>query len=105
MKTTVKDWYIVTVMDSEQLVGEVLYGTVIEDATIRFYEGDYVTTSRIVSMDVKAQQIITASNSCYVLKGRGKRAVIDLDDFEMLRHGFSPEQIRALNSSSPLIAH
>jgi len=69
MNTTVKDWYIVTVMD------------------------------------VKAQQIITASNSCYALKGRGNRAVIDLDDFELLRHGFSPEQIRALNSSSPLLAH
>ena len=55
MNSTVKDWYIVTVMD------------------------------------VKALQILTASNSCYVLKGCGKRAVIDLDDFEMLRHGFSPE--------------
>lgn len=105
MNTTVKDWYIVTVMDGEQLVGEVLYGTIIEDATIRFYEGDYVTTSRIVSMDVKAQQIITASNSYYDLKGSGKRATIDLDDFELLRHGFSPEQIKALNSSSPLLAH
>lgn len=69
MNTTVKDWYIVTVMD------------------------------------VKALQILTASNSCYALKGRGKRAVIDLDDFELLRHGFSPEQIRALNSSSSLLAH
>ncbi|MFT5450673.1 MAG: hypothetical protein ACI9N9_000150 [Enterobacterales bacterium] len=100
MNTTVKDWYIVAVMDDEQLVGEVLYGTIKEDAT-----RDYVTTSRIVSIDVKAQQIITASNSSYALKGCGKRAVIDLDDFEMLRHGFMPEQIRALNSSSPLLAH
>jgi hypothetical protein len=105
MNTTVKDWYIVAVMDGEQLVGEVLYGTVTEDATIRFYEGDYVTTSRVVSIDVKAQQIITASNSYYTLKGNGKRAVIDLDDFELLRHGCSPEQIRVLNSSSPLLAH
>lgn len=36
MNTTVKDWYIVAVMDGEQLVGEVLYGTIKEDATIRF---------------------------------------------------------------------
>ncbi|WP_218417942.1 hypothetical protein [Alteromonas lipotrueae] len=105
MNTTVKDWYIVTVMDGEQLVGEVLHGTVADDQTFRFFEGDYVTTSRIVSMDVKAQQVITASNSYYALKGSGKRAIIDLDDFELLRHGFSPEQIRALNSSSPLLAH
>jgi hypothetical protein len=105
MNTTVKDWYIVAVMDGEQLVGEVLYGTVANDQTFRFYEGDYVTTSRIVSMDVKAQQVITASSSYYALKGSGKQAVIDLEDFELLRHGFSPEQIRVLNSSSPLLAH
>lgn len=105
MITSVRNWYIVAVMDGEQLVGEVLYGTVHNDQTFRFFEGDYVTTSRIVSMDVKAQQVITSSNSYYVLKGSGKRATIDLDDFELLRHGFSPEQIRVLNSSSPLLAH
>jgi len=105
MNTTVKDWYIVAVMDGEQLVGQVLHGTVADDQTFRFYEGDYVTTSRIVSMDVKAQRVITASNSYYALKGSGKRAIINLDDFELLRHGFSPEQIKALNSSLPLVAH
>ncbi|MGX1110795.1 hypothetical protein ACSSVW_000174 [Pseudoalteromonas sp. MBR-15] len=92
-------------MDGEQLAGDVLHGMVADDQTFRFFEEDYVTISQLVSMDVKAQQVITASNSCYVLKGRGKRAVIDLDDFEMLRHGFSPEQIRALNTSPPLLAH
>ena len=54
MITSVRNWYIVTVMDGEQLVGEVLHGTVADDQTFRFFEGDYVTTSRIVSMDVKA---------------------------------------------------
>lgn len=73
MITSVRNWYIVTVMDGEQLVGEVLHGTVADDQTFRFFEGDYVTTSRIVSMDVKAQQVITASNSYYALKGSGKR--------------------------------
>lgn len=105
MNTTVKDWYIVAVIDGDQLVGEVLYGTVLEDFTCRFYEGDYVTTSRIVSKNLKENTVVTASNSYYQLKGSGKRAIIDLDDFEMLRHGFSPEQIRALNSSLPLVAH
>ncbi|WP_306107799.1 hypothetical protein [Pseudoalteromonas tunicata] len=56
-------------------------------------------------MDIQVQQVITASNSHYDLKGSGKRAMIDLDDFELLRNGFSPEQIKALNSSSPLLAH
>ena len=39
MITTVKNWYIVAVMDREQLVGEVLYGIVQEDQTFRFYKG------------------------------------------------------------------
>ena len=64
-----------------------------------------MTASRIVSMDLKTQQVITASNSYYDLKGNGKRAFIDLDDFELLRNGFSPEQIRALNGSLPLLVH
>ena len=39
MNTTVKDWYIVTVMDGEQLVGEVLHGKVADDQTFRFLKG------------------------------------------------------------------
>ena len=103
MNTTVKNWYIVAVMDDQQLVGEVLYGIVQDDQTYRFYDGDYVTTSRIVLMDFKTRQIITASNSHYQLTGSGKRAIIDLDDFELLRKGFSPEQIRALNHVSSIV--
>lgn len=105
MTTKVKNWYIVAVMDGEQLVGEVLYGIVQDDSSLRFYEGDYVTTSKIVSLDFKTQQVITVSNSHYDLKGSGKRAIIDINDFELLRQGFSPLQIRALNSSSSHITH
>lgn len=89
-------------MDGEQLVGEVLYGIVKDDQTYRFFDGDYVTTSRIILMDIKARQVITASNSHYCLEGSGKRAIIDLDDFELLRNGFNPEQIRALNHVSSM---
>lgn len=103
MNTTVKNWSIVAVMDGEQLVGEVLYGIVQDDQTYRFFNGDYVTTSRIVMMDFKARQVITASNSHYFLEGSGKRAIIDLDDFELLRNGFTPEQIRALNHVSSMV--
>ena len=42
MNTVVKDWIIVSVLDKEQLIGEVLYGTVIDDMTCRFASGDYV---------------------------------------------------------------
>lgn len=105
MNATVKNWYIVAVMDGEQLVGEVLYGTVQEDQTFRFYGGDYVTTSRIVWRDLKAHQVLTSSHSHYQLIGKGKKAIIDLDDFELLRNGFSPEQIKILNNPSSLVAH
>lgn len=92
-------------MDGEQLVGEVLHGTVADDQTFRFYEGDYVTASRIIEKDFEKGQILTTSHSLYLIEGSGKQAIIDLDDFELLRNGFSPEQIKALNSSLPLLAH
>lgn len=64
-----------------------------------------MTTSLIVEKDFEKGQILTASHSQYLIEGSGKQAIIDLDDFELLRNGFSPEQIKALNSSSPLLAH
>ncbi|MFT6529612.1 MAG: hypothetical protein ACJAZB_001257 [Psychrosphaera sp.] len=47
----------------------------------------------------------TASQSYYQLIRNGKKAIIGLDDFELLRHGFSPAQIKILNNSSSLVAH
>ena len=105
MNTKVRNCFIVAVMDGEHLFGEVLHGKVADDQTFRFYEGDYVTTSRIVWKDLKAQQVLTSSHSQYEIIAKGKKAIIDLDDFELLRHGFSPEQIRFLNQSDSAIAH
>ena len=100
MNTVIKDWIIVSVLNEEQLIGEVLYGTVIDDMTCRFATGDYVSTSQIMNVD--SSLITTATGSLYqVLKGR--RAIIDFDDFELLRNGFSPEHIKVLNQSSLLI--
>ncbi len=67
MNTTVKNWYIVAVMDGEQLVGEVLYGTVQEDQTFRFYGGDYVTTSRIVWRDLWTKIHFDFSVQCSIV--------------------------------------
>lgn len=105
MNTTLRDWYIVQVMDGSELKGEVLAGVVLDDDTIRFFEGDFVSTSQIKKVNLNTRLITTATGSQYKVIGNGKRAIIDFDDFELLRNGFSPEQIRALNSSLPLIAH
>jgi hypothetical protein len=102
MNTIVKDWIIVSVLDDEQLIGEVLYGTVIDDMTCRFASGDYVSTSQIMNID--SSLITTATGSLYQVLGKGRRAIIDFDDFELLRNGFSPEHIKALNQAS-LLAH
>ena len=101
MNTVVKDWIIVSVLDNEQLIGEVLYGTVIDDMTCRFATGDYVSTSQI--MNFNSSLITTATGSLYQILGKGRRAIIDFDDFELLRNGFSPEYIKALNQPSLLV--
>jgi len=90
------------VLDEEQLIGEVLYGTVIDDMTCRFASGDYVSTSQIINID--SRLVTTATGSLYQVLGKGRRAIIDFDDFELLRNGFSPEHIKALNQA-PLLAH
>ena len=71
MNTIVSDWKIVSVMDDNELVGKVIYATVVDDMTCRFFKGDYVCTSSIESISMK--------------------------DFELLRNGFSPEMINQLN--------
>ncbi|MDT7526242.1 hypothetical protein NOG12_09150, partial [Pseudidiomarina sp. GXY010] len=55
--------------------------------------------NRLVSLNLTllSQFIITASGSCYKLIGEGQKAQVQIIDFELLRQGFSPEQITQLN--------
>lgn len=105
MNTILKDWYIVQVMYGNERKGDVLAGVVLEDDTIRFFTGDFISTSRVKKVNLNTRRITTATGSQYKVIGYGKRAIIDFDDFELLRNGFSPEHIRALNRSNPLLAH
>ena len=104
--TTVYDWIIVSVYDrydrndDNTFVGKVLYGFVLDDQTYRFAHNDYVTTSRIEKCDFKRGIVETHSVSIYVLQGKGTEATIEFRDFELLRNGFSPEQIKRLNLES-----
>ena len=105
MNTIVTDWYIVLVMEGKDRIGEVIWGTIVDDMTCRFATGDYLCTSAIVKVNASNQLITTSSGSLYQVIGKGKRAIIDFDDFELLRNGFSPEQIRMLNCATAPLAH
>lgn len=98
MNTVVKNWQIVAVYEGKERIGDVLYATVVDDSTIRFCKGDYVTTSKIESFNHYNQLLNTASGNVYQLLGTGCKANIDFSDFELLRQGFSPQQIECFKS-------
>lgn len=100
MDTIVCDWQIVTVEDDGHRIGQVLWGICVEDKSFRFGKGDYICTSRIVKINPKTNLLKTASGSIYKAIGEGKKVAIDYRDFELLRHGFSPEQIEALKTTT-----
>ncbi len=97
MNTIVTDWCIVSVMEGNDRIGEVIWGTIVDDTTCRFATGDYLCTSAIVKINSSNQLITTSSGNLYQILGKGKRAIIDFNDFELLRNGFSPEMINQLN--------
>ena len=59
-----------------------------------------ICTSKLVEINPQKGLLKTASGSIYKVIGEGKKAAIDYRDFELLRHGFSPEQIEALKMAS-----
>ena len=105
MSTTVKDWYIVSVFDDEELIGKILWGTCEEDEAYRFSPGSYISTSKVEKIFPNERLIITASGSFYHVIGSGDVAQVQLKDFELLRHGFSPEQITQLNLAPNGVFH
>ncbi|AUL74708.1 hypothetical protein ATS72_014450 [Pseudoalteromonas sp. 13-15] len=100
MNTIVKDWHIVSIFDGDEPIGKILWGICVDDMTYLFATNDYISTSKIVEISPHNQLIKTASGSIYQVIGVGQKAQIQMKDFELLRHGFSPEQIAQLNLSS-----
>lgn len=100
MDTIVCDWQIVTVEDDGHRIGQVLWGTCVEDKSFRFGNGDYICTSKLVEIKPKKNLIKTASGSTYKVVGEGKKATVELCDFELLHSGFSPEQIETLKTTT-----
>lgn len=96
MNTVVKDWQIVSIIDNGKLLGKVLWGICVEDMTCRFEAGDYICTSKIIEIIPGERLIKTYSGSMYKAEGDGTNAEIQVEDFELLRQGFSSEQINQL---------
>lgn len=98
--TIVRNWFIVSVMEKEHRIGYVIYGIVEEDERFRFTKGDYVSTSRILNIEPKKGLITTVSGNLYQLSGRGRKEVISSENFELMRNGLSPDQIRMLTNGN-----
>lgn len=105
MNTVISDWFTVAIMQEDELLGEVLWGIVVDDSTFRFAKNDYVCTSKITKVFTSNQLVQTFSGSIYQTVGQGRKAIIDADDFELLRNGFSPSQIRTLNLREVTLPH
>jgi hypothetical protein len=105
MNTIITDWVIVSVIDNKKQTGVVLYGIVIDDMSCRFLKGDYVCSSNIKDINHDNQLITTESGSLYQILGSDKRAEIQIEEFELLRQGFNPDQIISIRQSPQLKVH
>jgi len=105
MNTVISNWWIVSIIDNDMLVGKILWGTVIDDMSCRFIKGDYVSSSTIIDINVDSQLIKTESGSLYQILGKGRRAKIRMEEHELLRQGFNPAQIIAIRPSAKLKVH
>lgn len=94
--TLVSNWYIVDVIDGDSSLGKVLWCICEEDFTLRFEPGQYICSSRIVKIEPSKRLIETSSASLYKLVDDGQSVSINVTDFELLRAGYSPDQIQLI---------
>ncbi len=101
MKTIVKHWYIIKVLDpkDESLLGQLLWGIVVNDERNRFNYGDYVSSSVIKEINLELKLVVTNSNSEYVIQGEGNEFSVYFSEVKLLDKGFSPEQILQVRQS------
>lgn len=98
MNTVLKEWHIVSILENGELVGKVLWGICVEDETFRFEAGDYVCSSKIVEIIPTDKLVKTIKGSVYLLEGDGTPAEVNLEDFELLRKGYSPDEIQRVRA-------
>jgi len=101
MHTIIKDWYIIKILEpkTEAFLGQILWGTVVNDETNRFTAGDYMSSSLIKDINLDLQLVVTQSNSQYKLEGNGEEFLAYVSEVKLLDKGFSPEQIMKMRLS------
>jgi len=103
MITEIREWFIVGIYESdfseEQYQGSVLWGIVVYDETMRFSPDDYVCSSLIKTIIQDENQVFTRSGSTYLLLDDGNEAKIYLNEFPLLRKGFSPVEIKIIRAA------
>jgi hypothetical protein len=99
MNTVLKNWHIVSIFENNELVGKVLWGICVEDETFRFDTGDYVCSSKIVEIIPTEKLVKTFKGSSYLLEGDGAISEVNVEDFELLRQGFSPADIHRIKAA------
>ena len=91
MKTTVKNWSLVTIKD-ELSPFQVLWAVVVSDnVRNRFKENDYLCSSRILYTEDNL--VRTHTGSCYELIGEGSEYVASYSQLLSLIEGFSPAEL------------
>jgi hypothetical protein len=98
MNTVIKSWHIVSIFEKNDLIGKVLWGICVEDETFRFDAGDYVCSSKIVEIIPDEKLVKTIKGSAYLLEGDGTTTEVNVEDFELLRQGFSPDEIHRISA-------
>lgn len=103
--TKLTDWAIVEVVGADIGVRSkplFLWGIVQEDQLGRYETGHYVCTSLIKSIAPNLMRVVTKSKNTYQLIGSGQRIKVSVKEFEMLREGYSPNEISQLSSITSL---
>ncbi|WP_042153097.1 MULTISPECIES: hypothetical protein [unclassified Pseudoalteromonas] len=103
MITEIREWFIVGICErnfsEEQYQGSVVWGIVVHDETMRFSPGDYVCSSLIKTIIQEENRVFTNSGSTYLLLGDGNEVKIYLNEFPLLRKGFSPVEIKKIRAA------
>ncbi len=98
--TSVRDWRIVELYDennANKVVGNILWGIVVEDGTGRWNENDYVCSSLLQSYNEELEEIETINGSKYVLReSRNCSVMLPLSSIKLLKKGLSPSEVKKL---------
>jgi len=112
MKTFLKDATILSVFDfqkgEKKLLGQMLFGIVINDDTNRFEPNFRVITSKIKSQN--DFEFMTKSGNCYVTDNEPENFDISFAEFVVMRHRLSSpveilEMRQALQQNDDRIIH